>query len=127
MLATRCLTSILVLVLSLALACSDDSTTVETKSGENLPEWVAELIQRLESEPVANPPLFIARYAYKDEVVYYLPPRCCDTASFLYRADGALICRPDGGFSGSGDGRCHDFFLERTNEEIIWRDQRSAG
>jgi hypothetical protein len=56
--------------------------------------------------------------------VYFLPQRCCDIMGVLYRADGSVMCRPDGGFTGTGDGRCPDFFVERKNERIVWRDAR---
>jgi hypothetical protein len=45
--------------------------------------------------------------------------------SVVYRSDGAVMCQPDGGLAGNGDGRCPDFFVERRNERIIWRDPRS--
>lgn len=88
------------------------------------PEWVAALIARLESEPVANPPASITRFDYRGQPVYYLPPRCCDIPSTLYDAAGAVLCSPDGGFIGRGDGRCAGFFTERTNEHNVWRDKR---
>ena len=87
--------------------------------------WLRELIQRLESEPVANPPAFIARYEYKGQPVYYLPPRCCDIFSDLYDADGVIIGHPDGGITGQGDGRVPDFLEVRENENVVWRDLRS--
>ncbi len=93
---------------------------------ERLPTWLTSLIHQLEKEPVANPPAFIARYEYKREIVYYLPARCCDIWSTLYRADGTIVCHPDGGIAGRGDGRCPGFPAERVNEQIVWRDPRGA-
>jgi hypothetical protein len=95
----------------------------ESKPGTR-PEWLTALIAKLDSEPVANPPASITRFDYRGQPVYYLPPRCCDVPSTLYDATGAVICSPDGGFSGRGDGRCADFFTERTNERSVWRDTR---
>jgi hypothetical protein len=89
-------------------------------------EWVKVLIGNFETQPVANPPLSIASYEYKGEVVYFVPQRCCDTWSDLYRADGTTLCHPDGGLTGSGDGRCPDFFVERKSAQIIWQDPRGA-
>src|SRR5262245_52678413 len=83
------------------------------------PDWLMSLIRQLEGQPVANPPAFIARYDFRREIVYYLPARCCDIPSTLYRADGTVLCHPDGGFSGRGDGQCPTFFSERANEQII--------
>ncbi len=110
------------LVLVLGAACATPSST----NDEPLPTWLTALIDSLESQPVANPPAFIARYHYRSQEVYYLPPRCCDIMSNLYDTAGAIICHPDGGLSGTGDGRCPDFFLQRTDERVVWRDARGA-
>ncbi len=98
-------------LISVTLGCSDSVGP---------PEWLDELIEELESEPVANPELSITRYDYQGQVVYFLPPRDVDLFSDLYDADGNVICHPDGGISGSGDGRCPTFFEERTNGTVIW-------
>jgi hypothetical protein len=92
-----------------------------------IPPAVQGLIHDIESQPPANPPAFVASYDYQGQVVYYVPPRCCDIFGDLYDANGKLICHPDGGLAGKGDGRCPDFASERTNERIIWRDLRSRG
>ena len=83
------------------------------------------LIQQLEAQPVANLPAFVARYEYTSDRVYFVPQRGCDVMSVVYRSDGTVMCHADGGFAGTGDGRCPDFFAERRNERIIWRDPRS--
>jgi len=89
------------------------------------PAWLTTVIRQFETEPVANPPALIASYQYKGDTVYFVPQRCCDVMSVVYRADGAVMCKADGGFAGTGDGRCPDFIAERRNERIIWRDPRS--
>ena len=91
-----------------------------------LPTWLSSFIRDLESQPPANPPAFVARYEFTGDVVYFLPQRCCDIWSTVYRTDGAILCHPNGGISGTGDGRCPDFFAQRTNDEIIWRDTRGT-
>ncbi len=90
------------------------------------PDWLTMRIAEIEREPVANPPALIARYDYKGQPVYYLPPRCCDIPSDVYDTTGAVICHADGGYTGKGDGRCADFLAERRNEKVIWRDPRPA-
>ena len=110
----------LFLAVGLSVACA-----TETSVGTD-PEWLAALIQELENQPVANPPALIARYDYRGQAVYYLPARCCDIPSNVYSAAGTIICHADGGFGGTGDGRCSDFLSARKNEKIIWRDPRSA-
>ena len=112
----------LLIALGLGAACA----TEQTAGDEPRPEWLTALIEKLETEPVANPPAFIARYDYRGQPVYYLPPRCCDIPSSVYDAAGTVLCHADGGFSGDGDGRCPDFFLLRKHETIVWRDPRGA-
>jgi hypothetical protein len=89
-----------------------------------VPAAIAAIIDDLESRPVANPPAFLASYEYAGQVVYYVPPRCCDVFGDLYDVAGRVICHPDGGLAGAGDGRCPDFLTERKNEVILWRDSR---
>ena len=107
-----------VLLATCVLNCATDADT--------LPPWLQALIQQVESQPPAAPPLYVARYDYQGQVVYYLPPRCCDVPSDLYDPSGTIICHPDGGLTGHGDGRCADFLATATNEKILWRDQRGA-
>lgn len=113
-----------VTALFLAVALSAACAPVTSRS--DAPEWLTALIQELETQPVANPPAFIARYEYQGQTVYYLPSRCCDIPSNVYSASGIIICHADGGLSGGGDGRCTDFFSTRKDEKIVWRDVRGG-
>jgi beta-lactamase class A len=91
----------------------------------DLPPFVRDLIKSFEAAPVANPPASISRYEYQGRVVYYVPPRCCDVPSTLYDDKGAVICQPDGGFTGRGNNKCADFFDARSKGVTIWKDPRS--
>ena len=91
---------------------------------EGRPEFVQRLIAQLESGPKKESPGSIWRYDYKGNVVFYVPPSCCDVPSALYDQNGNVICVPDGGIAGDGDGRCPDFFQVRTDESRIWIDRR---
>jgi len=105
-------------VLLLLTACSQETQP------EN-PKWVDQLIQEFESQPVGNPPLSIWRYDYNGQAVYFVPAHCCDIPSVVYDTEGNVLCSPDGGITGGGDGRCDDFFTQRTNELLIWQDPRT--
>jgi hypothetical protein len=107
-----------------SVACAGNPVAPDSNS--SMPAWLTTLLRQSEEQPVANPPAFIARYDYKGQTVYFLPQRCCDIMSVLYRSDGSVACHPDGGLRGTGDGQCADFFRERRNEQIIWRDARGA-
>jgi Domain of unknown function (DUF6970) len=89
------------------------------------PAWVDELIQKFTSDPVANPPLSIWKYEYNGQAVYFVPAHCCDITSVLYNSEGTKLCAPDGGIAGRGDGKCSDFFDKRSNEQLIWQDNRT--
>jgi len=106
----------------LVASCADKSPV----SPGRAPGWLTSLIRNFERDPVASPPLSITRYEYKGEVVYFVPPRCCDIWSDVYRADGSLLCHANGGITGRGDGQCPDFLSERKNEQIIWQDPRGS-
>jgi hypothetical protein len=109
--------AILAIMLLLA-ACAQ-----ATQSGN--PAWLDQLIQQFKSQPVGNPPQSIWRYEYNGQVVYYIPAQCCDQYSTLLDAQGQVLCAPDGGFIGEGDGKCKDFFDQRSNEQLVWQDSRT--
>lgn len=114
----------------LVVACADQesettaASATGTVNGATTPEWLKELIAVMESAPVSKPPGMVVHYEYKGETVYYVPAECCDQLSSLYDAGGNIICSPDGGVDGKGDGRCPDFFDARQGEEVIWQDSR---
>jgi hypothetical protein len=89
------------------------------------PKWLQDMVTTFQKDPAGNPPQSIRQYEYNGQTVYYVPPQCCDQFSKLYDASGTVICAPDGGFTGQGDGRCPDFFQLRTKEKLIWEDPRS--
>ncbi|WP_240737352.1 DUF6970 domain-containing protein [Hymenobacter metallicola] len=88
------------------------------------PRWLEDRIQRHLAEPKQNPIVQISRYTYKGQVVYYETLGCCDQFSNLYNTKGNLICHPEGGLTGRGDGQCPDFEKNRTGERLVWRDPR---
>ncbi|MHC2993269.1 hypothetical protein OB13_17390 [Pontibacter sp. HJ8] len=83
-------------------------------------------IKKLKQEGVRNPPASVWQYQYNGQTVYYIPPHCCDAPGILFDANCNYICSPDGGFTGQGDGKCNDFFEKRTNEKLIWQDDRKS-
>ena len=84
------------------------------------------LIADFQSKPVGNPPQSIYRYEFNGGTVYYVPPQCCDQYSVLYDSNGNVICAPDGGLIGRGDGRCADFLQQARNKQLVWQDNRTT-
>ena len=106
--------------LLLGIACASSPLTTEP-----VPGWLWSMIRSFERAGSAAP-AYVARYEYRDQRVYYVAPRCCDVPSFLYDSSGTVLCSPDGGFTGQGDGQCPDFMAQRTNEKILWRAKPAA-
>ena len=88
------------------------------------PPWLQKHIATLLAERKRNPTIRITRYRYDDETVYYESAPCCDQFSTLYDVKGAVLCHPDGGMTGKGDGRCGSFDKRKTNEQLVWQDPR---
>ena len=110
---------VLTSLLSVGLGCS-------TTSPDEMP-WMRDLIARLSSDPVGFAPAEIVEYEYQGRLVYFVPVyRCCDFFSDLYDREGTVICHPDGGIVGHGDGRCPDFFARRSHARLVWRDSRRS-
>lgn len=110
-------------ILGLLVAGCDGGSP--TSPDRPVPGWVVALTVEIQNAPVTDPPSSIWRYRYRGETVYFRPLRCCDVMSDLFDDRGALLCHPDGGIGGNGDGRCADFFTQRSREEQIWQDRRN--
>lgn len=113
------ITIIFLLIIASLSGCDDP------KVAKGTPDCILERIEQLKAAPVSNPPMEIWRYQYQGRTVYYLPPQCCDIPSVLLDENCNRICSPDGGFGGSGDGKCSDFSKTRTDGELIWKDDRT--
>lgn len=107
----------------LALSCLS-ATCRKANIESDAPECVLKMIKQLNAENVSNPPSSVWRYQYNGQTVYYIPAKCCDIQSILMDSKCNVICSPDGGFTGKGDGKCQDFFDKRTDEVLIWKDDR---
>ncbi|WP_233791972.1 DUF6970 domain-containing protein [Dyadobacter sp. CY343] len=88
------------------------------------PDCIMEIIKSIKKEGVRNPPAKVFKYTYEGKAVYYVPPYCCDATGDLWDDQCNLICHPDGGISGGGDGRCPDILSKLLNRELVWEDDR---
>jgi hypothetical protein len=117
------------ILMCLTSACSKSINVQQNDTSANnndLTPWLDQLITEIQQKAPANPPIKIYRYTYNSQVVFYLTGYCCDIPAKLYNANGQLLCEPDGGITGRGDGRCTDFFEKRQNETLIWEDKRES-
>ena len=95
---------------------------------QDLPPFVTQLIEDYQSIEAGASPGEIWRYEFRDATVYYLPRShlCCDIPSVLYDSEGQIVCLPDGGITGRGDGRCTDFITRRSNGVRVWPPAEAA-
>ena len=88
------------------------------------PQWLQVRIADVLAERKRNPITRILRYDYGGQSVYYISAPCCDQYSQVFDSKGKLVCSPDGGITGKGDGQCPDFEKSKTNEKLVWQDPR---
>jgi hypothetical protein len=106
---------VLIAVLMMASCGKDDAL-------DNAPACIKEKIKQIESQ--APRMAAVWQYDYNGQTVYYIPSDCCDQFNLLFDSECNVICSPDGGFSGGGDGRCTDFYAKAKNKTLIWEDKR---
>ena len=111
------------LFLSVLLSLTASKSCKDGKD-QTLPSCIQQMIEEYQSKPSQNPPASIYEYDYNGQKVYYVTAPCCDQLNKLYDANCNIICHPDGGFSGKGDGKCPDFNSAKANEKLIWKDER---
>ena len=112
------ITLLIIIMISMLVSCEKLDVLPET------PSCIKKKIRQMKRAEVRNPPGSIWQFRYNDQIIYYIPPYCCDIPSELLDDKCNLICKPDGGFTGKGDGQCADFFNKRTNGVLIWQDDR---
>lgn len=88
------------------------------------PRWLQARIAEVLAERKRNPITRVLRYDYGGQTVYYISAPCCDQYSQVFDTQGKLVCQPDGGITGKGDGQCSDFEKNKTNEKLVWQDPR---
>jgi len=62
----------------------------------------------------------IWEYRWNGHTVYLVNPDCCDQYILVYSLDCEPICAPSGGLSGSGDGKCPNFYSEAEVVEQVY-------
>ncbi len=94
------------------------------KTEGDIPACIEKKINKLKNKEVQNPPAEVWQWKTNENTYYYyFTSDCCDQFNYLYDADCKLICAPDGGLTGQGDGKCPDF-NGQTEKTIIWKDNR---
>jgi hypothetical protein len=85
----------------------------------SLPRWLHDKIVQAERKSGSYVEVWV--YKYRGQSVYLFLPDCCDRMSELYNEKGKLICKPGGGITGKGDGKCRNFIAKRKHGVLLWK------
>ena len=105
-------------------SCGSVNAQKEDSAQKETNNCIQQKIEEFKKQPVTNPPMSVYQYTYNDKTVYFVSAPCCDRYSILYDSECTIICHPSGGITGAGDGKCTDFFKKRTDERLLWKDNR---
>jgi YHS domain-containing protein len=91
--------------------------------GKGVPKCINDMIDDIEKEEVRNPPTKVWKWEVDGSTYYYITSDCCDQYNYLYDENCNVVCAPDGGFTGNGDGNC-PVFIKQIVSTLIWKDSR---
>ena len=101
------------------VVCLSLSIAFASACAHRRPAFLSKVIASYQTQPQLAP-REIWYYDLNGDAVYYVSPQCCDIQSILYDEHGNILCHPDGGITGRGDGRCPTFFDDRKKGQRLW-------
>ena len=86
-----------------------------------VPDCVERDIKRFERQDGGfDNAVAVYQWLVDGKIYYYYASDCCDQFNYLYDEECNLVCAPDGGFGGNGDGNCPEFVGDIT-EVLVWK------
>jgi hypothetical protein len=111
-------TLILIGILVLSSNCTDSGIDTDA------PKCIDTKIKEIMMNDVTNPPTQVWKWVDDSNTYYYITSDCCDQYNYLYTINCEIVCAPDGGITGNGDGNCPEFTSE-IKKTLIWEDKRN--
>ncbi|MGB8190585.1 MAG: hypothetical protein WCF67_01640 [Chitinophagaceae bacterium] len=104
------------LLVSLATQCEKEKVSI--------PTCIQQKIDSIKQQPKANPPVEVHAWTYNGRKVYLFSAPCCDQYVTILDENCQYVCAPSGGITGTGDGKCTDFYQSAQHVGLIWKDDR---
>ena len=108
----------IIVITIIAISCDDSD------SEQEIPTCIENKIENLKTNVVTNPPTQIWKWMDNGDTYYYITSDCCDQFNYLYNENCEIVCAPDGGITGNGDGNCPTF-SNNIVKTLVWEDQRN--
>lgn len=112
------------LFLHTVLSSCSPKANVPVTAKDSTPVCILKRIEEIKKEPVWSPAAEINEYSYAGRTVYLVTANCCDQFITLMDKRCEVLCAPSGGFTGSGDGACPDFYKQAKHLRLVWKDER---
>lgn len=112
---------ILITLLSLAFFSLNSCKKLDLE--QDVPNCIEKKIKSILNEPVRNPSAQVWKWQDDVNTYYYITSDCCDQFNYLYDDKCNVVCAPDGGFTGGGDGNCPTFQGQLV-KTLVWEDPR---
>ncbi|WP_111709674.1 DUF6970 domain-containing protein [Lutibacter citreus] len=95
----------------------------KTVSEEEIPACIENKIETIMNNNVTNPPTEVWKWVDNGATYFHITSDCCDQYNYLYNKNCKVLCSPDGGFTGKGDGNC-PVFTSNIVKTLVWQDDR---
>ena len=110
--------TLLIYIILFLICCEKENCEID------IPACIDKKIEAIKMEEVRNPPAQIWEWEVDEHTYYYITSDFCDQWNYLYDEECNVICAPDGGITGMGDGNCPNF-VEQIEKTLVWEDNRN--
>ena len=110
-------TLFILIVSSFLFLPSCDKSNLSVKA----PLCIEDMIKTIQAEDVQNPPAQVWRWQVDGQTYFYITSNCCDQFNYLFDSQCIMVCAPDGGITGAGDGNCPDL-NSQIEKILVWED-----
>jgi hypothetical protein len=113
----------IILISIMSIAALSLTACKKPYPADKMPHCVEQKIIEISNQPVRNPAAQVWKWEDNQNTYYYITSDCCDQFNLLYNENCDVVCAPDGGITGGGDGNCPNFQGQLV-KTLVWEDPR---